>query len=109
MKRQTAFQKNLDSTDGSKDADDFARFSKQSTWRIRILEERLSSYIKSSAEKYRQLADKLANDPRLAALYVSSTGPTSGFGGGGGQRSNCLLYTSPSPRDRTRSRMPSSA
>ena len=23
--------------------------------------------------------------------------------------SNCLLYTSPSPRDRTRSRMPSSA
>ena len=25
------------------------------------------------------------------------------------QASNCLLYTSPSPRDRTRSRMPSSA
>ena len=25
------------------------------------------------------------------------------------QRSTCLLYTSPSPRDRTRSRMPSSA
>ena len=26
-----------------------------------------------------------------------------------GRGSNCLLYTSPSPRDRTRSRMPSSA
>ena len=26
-----------------------------------------------------------------------------------GQASGCLLYTSPSPRDRTRSRMPSSA
>ena len=26
-----------------------------------------------------------------------------------GQRVDCLLYTSPSPRDRTRSRMPSSA
>ena len=26
-----------------------------------------------------------------------------------GQPENCLLYTSPSPRDRTRSRMPSSA
>ena len=26
-----------------------------------------------------------------------------------GQFVNCLLYTSPSPRDRTRSRMPSSA
>ena len=25
------------------------------------------------------------------------------------QRESCLLYTSPSPRDRTRSRMPSSA
>ena len=28
---------------------------------------------------------------------------------GGGGRYDCLLYTSPSPRDRTRSRMPSSA
>ena len=27
----------------------------------------------------------------------------------GGQACTCLLYTSPSPRDRTRSRMPSSA
>ena len=27
----------------------------------------------------------------------------------GYQRQSCLLYTSPSPRDRTRSRMPSSA
>ena len=26
-----------------------------------------------------------------------------------GEGDNCLLYTSPSPRDRTRSRMPSSA
>src|SRR5664280_2209070 len=29
-------------------------------------------------------------------------------GNTGGQNSICLLYTSPSPRDRTRSRMPSS-
>ena len=35
------------------------------------------------------------NDPHLAAFLGISTG--------------CLLYTSPSPRDRTRSRMPSSA
>ena len=28
---------------------------------------------------------------------------------GGAEFSDCLLYTSPSPRDRTRSRMPSSA
>ena len=29
--------------------------------------------------------------------------------GGDGTLNDCLLYTSPSPRDRTRSRMPSSA
>ena len=31
------------------------------------------------------------------------------FSSGDPDTSNCLLYTSPSPRDRTRSRMPSSA
>ena len=31
------------------------------------------------------------------------------FGGPLGEKYTCLLYTSPSPRDRTRSRMPSSA
>ena len=36
-----------------------------------------------------------------AAIYKST--------GGGNQLVLCLLYTSPSPRDRTRSRMPSSA
>ena len=30
-------------------------------------------------------------------------------GAGGTESNDCLLYTSPSPRDRTRSRMPSSA
>ena len=32
-----------------------------------------------------------------------------GYSFGGGYDFGCLLYTSPSPRDRTRSRMPSSA
>ena len=32
-----------------------------------------------------------------------------GEGWGNGRAITCLLYTSPSPRDRTRSRMPSSA
>ena len=34
---------------------------------------------------------------------------TEGYSMGDGWSDNCLLYTSPSPRDRTRSRMPSSA
>ena len=36
------------------------------------------------------------NDPQIIALSIKNL-------------SDCLLYTSPSPRDRTRSRMPSSA
>ena len=42
--------------------------------------------------------------PRVGLLYQGST---SGLTQGQGY--SCLLYTSPSPRDRTRSRMPSSA
>ena len=41
---------------------------------------------------------------------AQSGGPAEGFGPFGAVRLQaCLLYTSPSPRDRTRSRMPSSA
>ena len=36
-------------------------------------------------------------------------GPTKDWECHCGKYKNCLLYTSPSPRDRTRSRMPSSA
>ena len=36
-------------------------------------------------------------------------GPEGGRVCGGEQREDCLLYTSPSPRDRQKSRMPSSA
>ena len=47
-------------------------------------------------------------------LDVFSFEPTSQVAGGTfinylAQKIRCLLYTSPSPRDRTRSRMPSSA
>ena len=43
--------------------------------------------------------------------FFSFAHPPSPFGGCGGMLRGraCLLYTSPSPRDRTRSRMPSSA
>ena len=39
------------------------------------------------------------NHAKILPVPVSAAGPDE----------NCLLYTSPSPRDRTRSRMPSSA
>ena len=40
-------------------------------------------------------------------IELPGLGTAGGFGGKRGD--TCLLYTSPSPRDRTRSRMPSSA
>ena len=61
-------------------------------------------------------------DRRARAVEAASVAPTPRYGGslseddddvplaarvGGGKR--CLLYTSPSPRDRQKSRMPSSA
>jgi len=45
--------------------------------------------------------DFLALGLTLKSFYISNLKPSS--------KSACLLYTSPSPRDRTRSRMPSSA
>ena len=48
-----------------------------------------------------------AGGPQINVAGVSGSGTN--FGGGFAGQSGCLLYTSPSPRDRTRSRMPSSA
>ena len=44
-----------------------------------------------------------------AALNIARSGKAHGGNSHGNGRNICLLYTSPSPRDRTRSRMPSSA
>ena len=43
------------------------------------------------------------------SMTASSTGYKQNFGPFASEIYHCLLYTSPSPRDRTRSRMPSSA
>ena len=44
-----------------------------------------------------------------AEEFIRDHGGIPGFKGYKGFPATCLLYTSPSPRDRTRSRMPSSA
>ena len=43
------------------------------------------------------------------SLGIDNSGETAAAGDDSDQFDSCLLYTSPSPRDRTRSRMPSSA
>ena len=56
----------------------------------------------TSTERINQLAEQ------FAALSYRTRGPLN-FDDPRGKCRACLLYTSPSPRDRTRSRMPSSA
>ena len=58
---------------------------------------RLSSHEKLCAERMKNLIDSIQ---RLEKKVDSLSDSVS---------KGCLLYTSPSPRDRTRSRMPSSA
>ena len=52
------------------------------------------------------LFDIAEGTPKGKALDIAEAGPSQGFDV---ILKGCLLYTSPSPRDRTRSRMPSSA
>ena len=50
------------------------------------------------------------NSNKWSTIEVPSQWEQQGFGAYNyGQDKNCLLYTSPSPRDRQKSRMPSSA
>ena len=46
---------------------------------------------------------------KLPAVRRGLSSQGAKLAGDGARRRHCLLYTSPSPRDRTRSRMPSSA
>ena len=48
-------------------------------------------------------------DDNTCLLYTSDAADDTPCVDLGGRRSVCLLYTSPSPRDRQKSRMPSSA
>ena len=77
--------------------------------------------IKRSGEFANELATSPADDPLSTQALTARNSVTqpmiaevgnsySGFlGRAKTLRDDCLLYTSPSPRDRTRSRMPSSA
>jgi hypothetical protein len=68
-RRQVAYQKNLDSSENLKESEDFAKFLQQATWRMKILDDRLTRHIEQASEKYAQLAQKLADDGRLVKIY----------------------------------------
>ena len=67
--------------------------------------EKLYSELQSALELYdkESLQSKVVKETEKWGLYESVDPPLIIH------NKNCLLYTSPSPRDRTRSRMPSSA
>ena len=55
------------------------------------------------------MSDILLDVKNLNIVYSTSDGVVYALNDANLQIKRCLLYTSPSPRDRTRSRMPSSA
>ena len=65
-----------------------------------------ATYFKNQ-RKTKQIAI-IAKDTRLSG-YTLEPALVSGLASGGMHVFTCLLYTSPSPRDRQKSRMPSSA
>ena len=60
-------------------------------------------------EQRAQKAQRMMNEEKLDAILLTTEPNVRYFSGFLTQFWHCLLYTSPSPRDRTRSRMPSSA
>ena len=69
---------------------------------------------KAAADTVKRVAQELGGkSPNIifedANLETAVSAGVAHMMGNTGQSCNCLLYTSPSPRDRTRSRMPSSA
>ena len=52
---------------------------------------------------------KFATEGQVGVSYIAEAGTGAIMDFTGAENNACLLYTSPSPRDRTRSRMPSSA
>ena len=67
--------------------------------------ERISSYFDMLCSSFKIMKDGMELVQYMK--FRKTLAPASGFQSA--QYRNCLLYTSPSPRDRTRSRMPSSA
>ena len=61
--------------------------------------EQMNAFTVEMANELEHAFYRASDDDEVAAIVVT----------GAGKAFCCLLYTSPSPRDRTRSRMPSSA
>ena len=63
----------------------------------------------SNVEEAKEIVANMSHDDHGGGHSDDAHGGGHSDDGHGGGYSDCLLYTSPSPRDRTRTRMPSSA
>ena len=66
---------------------------------------RLARHVAEAMRYAHDACSTLHRDLKSANVLLTAAGP----GGGAGDAKVCLLYTSPSPRDKRQSRMPSSA
>ena len=71
---------------------------KSEDWSVKFVEEKIDTYLKSLPEREDFIYKRKTKDAQKGDLKQHKI-----------DQATCLLYTSPSPRDRTRSRMPSSA
>ncbi|CCW69114.1 unnamed protein product, partial [Phytomonas sp. Hart1] len=73
-KRQQLYKKRINASaiEGGKEAEEFAAYCKEATSRIKVVDERLAKHVDQASEKYERLAQRLAEDPRLSALYSRS-------------------------------------
>eukprot|EP00657_Telonema_sp_P-1_P000198 TRINITY_DN10345_c0_g1_i1.p1 TRINITY_DN10345_c0_g1~~TRINITY_DN10345_c0_g1_i1.p1 ORF type:complete len:129 (+),score=53.35 TRINITY_DN10345_c0_g1_i1:94-480(+) len=78
-----------------------------------IEEHHVAEFLQTGEQRQRATDIPSADQRDFVASHLvphsSDSGQIRRPGGGRSLRWRCLLYTSPSPRDRTRSRMPSSA
>ena len=70
-KRQANFQRDRDQM-SQEEEEEYEKACEESMFRIHILEQRLKKHEEQALQKYYQLDSKLRNDPRLAAMSMST-------------------------------------
>ena len=68
-RRQSLYNKKQSHNNNKSEEEEYVNFCQDSTFRIHILEKRLAEHKKTGTNRYNILEQRIANDPRLAALY----------------------------------------
>lgn len=71
QKLQANFQRDRDQQSDEAE-EEYERLSEESMFRRNIAQQRIQQHEKLAVQKYHELENKLRNDPRLAALHMST-------------------------------------